>query len=236
MTRPRTGGTDLAYEKKHLDLLKAAADLFARQGYHDTSVRDLARGTGRSLSGLYYYFSGKDELLFQIQHHCYGTLQNTVQKALQNTKSGQDRLLTFISHHVAFFRHNMNEMKVLAHEDVTLTGNYGKQIVELKREYSQILIDILIDCEKELPRVTGRPSPEVAAFILFGAMNWLYTWPRRVRDLPAEQLATDIAQIFLCGFPGCPGATMDGVQRSILCAPQDFWKESVTRSRKTGSQ
>lgn len=235
MSSPATRhNNEMGYEKKHLDLLRAAADLFARQGYHDTSVRDLARKTGRSLSGLYYYFSGKEELLYQIQHHCYGTLLDAVQKTLLDTQGAQERLLTFISHHLAFFRHNMNEMKVLAHEDVTLTGDYGKRIVELKRDYSQVLIDILHECEDELPEISGRPTPEVAAFILFGAMNWLYTWPRRVRDLPAEKLATDIAQIFLCGFPGCPGTTMEGVQGSILCAPQDFWK--VGPSPKTDSQ
>ena len=213
------------YERKHLELLQAAAAVFAEQGYHDTSVRDLARRTGRSLSGLYYYFAGKEELLYQIQHHCYSTLLETVGKAVEEAETAQGRLLIFISHHLAFFHHNMNEMKVLAHEDVTLGGEYGTRILEVKREYSQMLIDILEQCNEELPPVPGRPSPEAAAFILFGAMNWLYTWPRRVRELPAEKLAADIAQIFLCGFPGCPGVTRGELQRTILCAPQDFWKE-----------
>jgi AcrR family transcriptional regulator len=62
-----------------VELLQAAAALFAEQGFHNASVRDLARVTGRSLSGLYYYFTTKEELLFQIQHHCYGTLLATVQ-------------------------------------------------------------------------------------------------------------------------------------------------------------
>jgi AcrR family transcriptional regulator len=218
-----------AYETKHLELLKAAAGLFARHGYHNTSVRDLARETGRSLSGLYYYFSEKEELLFQIQHHCYGALLDTMDTALREVTDPKERLVTFICRHLAFFRHNMDEMKVLAHEDVTLTGDYGKRILELKRKYTQVLVGILAACEAELPAVTGRPTPEVSALILFGAMNWLYTWPRRVRELPAEQLAGDIAQIFLCGYPGCPETGLNGMQHSILCAPQDFWKDGVPR-------
>ena len=52
-----------AYEARHIELLKAAAALFAQRGFHRTSIRDLARSTGRSLAGLYYYFSGTEELL-----------------------------------------------------------------------------------------------------------------------------------------------------------------------------
>jgi AcrR family transcriptional regulator len=115
-----------AYEAKHLEVLSAATALFASRGFHKTSVRELARATDRSLAGLYYYFSGKDELLFQIQHHCYGTLLDSVRIALKEASSPEEELVTFISHHLGYFRRNMDEMKVLAHEDLTLTGSYGR--------------------------------------------------------------------------------------------------------------
>lgn len=226
----------MAYEKNHLELLKAAAALFARRGYHKATIRDLARATGRSLSGLYYYFSGKDELLYQIQHHCYSTLHESTLRVLEPIEAPQDRLIAFISHHITFFRHNMDEMKVLAHEDVTLTGKLGEGILELKRRYSGLLVDVLADCEKELPEAPDRPSPEVAAFILFGAMNWLYTWPRRLRQRPADELAAAVAQIFLNGYPGCPGSPRTGMRESILCSPQNFWKGMVLPGPRTGTE
>ena len=223
-----TSAAPLAYEDKHIELLRAAAGLFAKRGFHDSSIRDLARITGRSLSGLYYYFSGKEELLFQIQHHCYSTLLATVQKVLTGEQSPREQLLTFISHHLAYFRHSMDEMKVLAHEDVTLSGEYGRRILELKRGYSQILIDIVTAYEEELPDRLGHPTPEVAAFLLFGAMNWLYTWPRRLRNLPAEELAEAVAQVFLCGYPGCSASAIPGIRESLVCPPRDFWRKAAS--------
>jgi AcrR family transcriptional regulator len=216
-----------AYEEKHLELLRAAASAIARHGYHNTSMRDLARAAGRSLSGLYYYFSGKEELLFQIQHHCYSTLLDIAREALAGVESPREKLLVFISHHIGFFRRNMDEMKVLAHEDLTLTGEYGARILEIKREYSQILIDIMAEYEAEVSPASssGHPSAEMAAFILFGAMNWLYTWPRRLRKLPAEELAAAVAQVFLCGYPECPAPALAGMRDSIFCSPQRFWKQ-----------
>jgi len=215
------------YDARHIEILKAAAALFARQGFHDSSIRDLAKATGRSLSGLYYYVSGKDELLFQIQHHCYHTLLTRIREVLAHEQNPREKLITFIAHHLTFFRHNMDEMKVLAHEDVTLTGNYAEQILALKREYSKVLIDIMEEYAADAPKNLNRPNPEIAAFALFGMMNWLYTWPKRVRDLPAPELAQAIAQLFLCGFPGCPATSMAALKESLACSPQEFWTEST---------
>lgn len=222
-----SGGS--AYEAKHLEVLQAAASLFARRGFHEASLRELSRKTGRSLSGLYHYFKGKEELLYQIQHHCYTGLLVNVRQVLEGADTPHQKLVYFISHHVGYFRRHMDEMKVLAHEDLTLTGEYGKRILELKREYSQILIDIVADyAVSALPR-PHRPPAEVAAFVLFGMMNWLYTWPRSLRRLPPEVLAEHIVQIFLCGFPGCTGTTLATVRDSLLCTPQrSFWKRRST--------
>jgi AcrR family transcriptional regulator len=220
--------TPLDYEAKHVELLQAAATLFAERGFHDASVRDLARATGRSLSGLYYYFTTKEELLFQIQHHCYGTLLATVKEAIGRTDTPREMLVTFIRHHLTYFRHNMNEMKVLAHEDLTLTGDYGGRILEIKRQYSRVLIDIVTELEQDLPPRPERPSPEVTAFLLFGAMNWLYTWPRRVRQLSAEELTASVAHVFLQGYPGAPTPAAPERREAVSAAAvHGFWREGV---------
>jgi AcrR family transcriptional regulator len=223
----RSNAAPAAYETRHIELLKAAATLFAERGFHRSSIRDLAKSTGRSLAGLYYYFSGKEELLFQIQHHCYGALLREVRKILADARTPHEKLITFISHHIAFFRHNMDEMKVLAHEDLTLTGEYLERIMALKREYSRILVDIVAAAEPAADDRPDRPAPEVAAFVLFGMMNWLYTWPKRLRRLPAEEIAATIAQIFLCGYPGCSVAELADLRERLVCNRQGFWKRKA---------
>src|SRR4029077_21045491 len=51
--------------------LSRAAKVFADQGYHSTTMRDLAAATGMSLAGMYYYVRGKEELLYRIQERCF---------------------------------------------------------------------------------------------------------------------------------------------------------------------
>lgn len=43
-------------------ILEVATTSFARYGYHGTSIRDLAKQVGISISTLYYYFENKDQL------------------------------------------------------------------------------------------------------------------------------------------------------------------------------
>ena len=52
------------YDEQLQQILKTSAKIFAEKGFHRTSIRDIARATGMSLAGIYYYFRTKEELLF----------------------------------------------------------------------------------------------------------------------------------------------------------------------------
>ncbi|GAB3073473.1 TetR/AcrR family transcriptional regulator [Intrasporangium mesophilum] len=51
---------------KREEILTAALDVIARNGYQRTSVRDLADAVGLSQAGLLHYFSSKEELFAEI--------------------------------------------------------------------------------------------------------------------------------------------------------------------------
>lgn len=51
---------------KREEILAVALDLFARNGYDRTSVREVARMTGLSQAGLLHHFSSKEELFTEV--------------------------------------------------------------------------------------------------------------------------------------------------------------------------
>src|SRR5215475_12352716 len=112
------------YDQRLVFVLKTAAAIFAQKGYHSTSIRDIARATGMSLSGLYYYFKGKEELLFLIQDYCFGTLIETCENLLEGVEDPIARLKLLIENHLNYFVNNMNEMKVLSHEANSISGTF----------------------------------------------------------------------------------------------------------------
>jgi AcrR family transcriptional regulator len=186
------------YDEKLQLILKTSAKIFAEKGFHHTSVRDIARATKMSLSGLYYYFTTKEELLFLIQERCFVTLLQRWEPAADPQSDVRARIRAFAENHLSFFLHNMPEMKVMAHEDESLTGDFQDKILVLKRRYVKIIMDLI----GELQGQDGGKAIDlrVATFALFGMMNWIYTWYQPKRDLPFPQLIEQMLRIYFFGL------------------------------------
>lgn len=58
--------TDEYREAKRAEILAAAAELFARNGFHATSMADIIAATGMSAGAVYRYFRSKDELIAAV--------------------------------------------------------------------------------------------------------------------------------------------------------------------------
>lgn len=186
------------YDEKLQQILKTAARIFADKGFHHTSVRDISRATKMSLSGLYYYFATKEELLYLIQERCFVTLLQRWEHAATPRTDARARIRAFAENHLSFFLHNMHEMKVMAHEDESLTGDFDDRILVLKRRYVKVVMDLVGELQAQ---ERGRGVDlRVASFALFGMMNWIYTWYQPKRDLPLPQLIEQMLRLYFFGL------------------------------------
>ncbi|MDQ3697540.1 MAG: TetR/AcrR family transcriptional regulator [Gemmatimonadota bacterium] len=192
------------HDQKLDALLADAARVFAQHGYHRTSMRDLASASGVSLSGLYYYVSGKEELLFLIQSRSFASVIAGQRERLAGVTDPAERLARFIDSHLDFFATHMAEMKVLSHEAGSLSGDYLARVNAAKRDYTRLLMDILAQVEESYGG--AQINRRVAAYTLFGMMNWIYTWYDPLGDVGVELLSQSICRLFLGGYVGLPVA------------------------------
>ena len=192
------------YDRRLQALLLAASKTFAERGFHATSMRDLSRASGMSLAGIYHYVKSKDELLYLIQDRCFAQVISGARAAIARDQDPRARLATFIRHHVVFFAAHMEEMKVLSHEAEQLAGPLRGQIRKRKREYVNLLLQLLEGVEG------SRIGPQTAAFALFGMVNWIYTWYHPSGPIGPEQLGEEMGQLFLDGFmqPAAPASAL----------------------------
>jgi hypothetical protein len=109
----------------------------------------------------------------------------------------------FIRTHLEYFLANPKSMKVLSHEDDVLTGELGKDITSLKRQYYHCCAD-LVDALKAARGL--KFNSRVAVLSLFGMMNWIYTWYNANVDGDAAVVAREIGDIFLSGIYAIPAA------------------------------
>ena len=188
------------YDQKLVHVLKTSAAVFADKGYHSTSMRDISRATKMSLSGLYYYFNSKEELLFLIQDYCFSTVIEDCRRLLEGIDDPVRRLKLLIENHLNYFVQNMNEMKVLSHEADSISGDLFKKVNTKKRQYVNLVMNLLGEIARE-NRIEG-VDVRVATFSLFGMMNWIYNWYNPRKDVDVAGLSNNITRLFLSGFLG----------------------------------
>jgi AcrR family transcriptional regulator len=190
------------FDRRLARILTHATSVFCEKGYAAASMRDLSRASGTSLSGLYYYFKSKEELLYLIQKHTFTTIVDSLRVRLEEVSHPAEGIRAFILNHLEYFLANQKAMKVLSHEDDVLKNGFGSEIAAIKREYYRICVELLDNYK----RARGLEfSSRTAVLTLFGMMNWIYTWYNPRVDGDAGALAREMGDIFLRGIGAAPG-------------------------------
>jgi len=193
--------TQKGREKKGLDeILEKSAKLMALKGYSGTSMRDLAKTTGRSLSGLYHYFNNKEELLFIINQRGFSSLVEISRSLMKEENNVAKRLRKLIWNHVNFFSLHQSEMRVMMFGTQEIDQEKRKIISQLKHIYAddfKITVSeyIFIMTEKQL----DKKHLDRKSYLLFGMMNWVYGWFSTDEHGTVEELVEDIYTTFTLG-------------------------------------
>lgn len=192
-------------ERKHEQILAAAARLMARQGFQGTSIRDVARETGSSLAGMYHYFASKEDLLFQIQHRVFSDLLAKQERAV-GAGTSDEKLRALLRTHLAYFTRHQEELKVCTYELDSLTGTPYEEVKAVRRRYYDLVADVVGDllgrADRNGPGESGPVSVRHAALFVFGMLNWIFMWFDPERDGPAERLGDEMYRLVMQGLAG----------------------------------
>lgn len=184
------------YDEKLIQILRSACSIFAEKGFHHATVRDVAAATGVSPAGLYYYFKSKEELLFLILENTLRGLLEAIRAETTEARDPVDLLKGIARAHLFFMEENRNEMRVLAQEWGTLSGPSDQEVKRVMRGYSALMIRTL----RRLSPERSTQELRAAAFGLFGMLSWVDRWYAPEEDLPMDQLAEELSNLFLGGF------------------------------------
>jgi TetR/AcrR family transcriptional regulator, cholesterol catabolism regulator len=184
-------------EAKLQHILLHAAQTFADEGFEGTSMRDISRVTGVSLSGLYYYFESKQKLLYLIQYNTFTFVMERLQARLHTVNDPIARLRVLVENHIEYFLSHPSEMKVLAHEEEALDPPFRDEVAAIKRRYYALARETFDGVAPD--GLAPGIQPRVAVLSLFGMMNWVYKWHNPEIDPGAEELTNAILALFLNG-------------------------------------
>jgi AcrR family transcriptional regulator len=183
------------YETRLSSILRAASRIIARDGFEGASVRDVAAKANIGLSGIYYYFESKDELLYLLQHHTFSSLVASLSRRLEEATSPREKLKAVIDNHFQFFINNMDDLKVCVHEMESLSGKYYKAVLAIRREYYRLVRSVIAENAGR-----SRPASDLTTLFLFGSLNWVYMWYDPEKNPDIEKLSNQLMKVFLDGI------------------------------------
>ena len=199
MARPRAAG----YDDQREQMLARAAELFARQGYTATTMNQVAAACGVSKPTLYHYFTDKQSLLLHIAGGHVARLE-TLFDGLPPGLDAPARLRALIDRFMAAYAGAQHQHRVLTEDVRFLPEPEREQVLAAQRRVVARFAEAVAALRPELqPRGLHRPL----TMLLFGMMNWTFTWLRPEGALSYEALGEMIAELFCGGLPSVGRST-----------------------------
>jgi TetR/AcrR family transcriptional regulator len=191
-----------AYDDQRDAILARAAELFARQGYTATSMNEVAAACGVSKAGLYHYVRDKQELLFQITAGHVARLEQVIAEVNEAQQAGGDggaeeRLRALILRFVREYASAQHEHRVLTEDVRFLDEAEREQVMAAQRRVVAAFGDAIGAVRPSLSR---NELEKPLAMLLFGMINWMFTWLRPDGSLTHEQMAPLVADLFFGGL------------------------------------
>jgi AcrR family transcriptional regulator len=187
----------VAIETRYGDIVRAAAEVFARRGVHQASIREIAQAAGLSLAGLYHYVGGKDELVFLVLDRALDTLIDALDEALAAAPGPEAKLLALVRTHLDFGFHHATELKLVNRDWEALSEPRRAEIGAKRQAYLQRGLAVLRDVDPH-----GRPGDELlsATNLLLGMLNGIARRPFLTSSDDVRTLARQVGALFLHGF------------------------------------
>ncbi|MEP7303680.1 MAG: TetR/AcrR family transcriptional regulator [Caldimonas sp.] len=202
MPRGRARG----YDDQREQILARAAKLFARRGYTATSMNEVAEACGVSKPSLYHYFHDKRQLLVEIAAAHIARLEALVDEVGAEARAPEERVRRLIGAFLAVYASSQAEHRVLTEDVKFLQPADRRRVLDGERKVVAAFADAIAEARPEL-RDHNLDKP--LTMLLFGMMNWMFTWLRPRGELSHADMAPVVAELFFGGLgavrtPGPP--------------------------------
>jgi len=188
-------------EIKREAVLRAAAQAFNENGFHATSLDDIAEHLGVTKPTLYYYFKNKDEILFECVRVGLGMLKQAISDIDMPDSTVLDKLIAAMRKYAEIITMDFGMCLVRVGED-PLPPESRKKLRRLKagidREFRN-LIQQGID-----KGVLAPVDAKIAAFTIAGALSWIGRWYRPDGPLSPEEIADQCIAVLMNGVARQP--------------------------------
>jgi AcrR family transcriptional regulator len=177
-------------------IIGAAVAVFARKGFHGSTIREISSRAGVSVPGLYHHFSSKEHLLERIMDDTMDSLIETTEEAASKVDTEPaDRLQAIVAAHVRFHIEFQSESFVGNTEIRSLNGRARDRILSKRDRQRAFFAQAIFDGQRA--GCFSVPYPVETTRGIVTMCTAVATWYRPNRPLSPEQIVRRYCTIAL---------------------------------------
>jgi TetR/AcrR family transcriptional regulator, cholesterol catabolism regulator len=180
------------------ELTREAAKLFARKGYHGTSIGDIAEALGVQKGSLYAHIASKEDLLYETMREGAAAFHAALD-AIPEELPATEKIRLALRGHLRVVVEQLDVATVFVQEWRYLKGPRRDEIVAERRRYEERIRDLFRE-GRELSELRADLDEAIAGLLLLSAANWAYTWLQAGRD--TDELADRFYALLVDGMRG----------------------------------
>jgi TetR/AcrR family transcriptional regulator, cholesterol catabolism regulator len=180
------------------ELTRQAARLFAEQGYHGTSIGDIAKALGVQKGSLYAHIESKQDLLYETMRDGAAAFHAALDE-IPDDLPAVKKIRLALRGHLRIVADQLDVATVFVREWRYLDGARRDEIVAERRRYEERFRALFRE-GRELGELRTDLDEASAALLALSAANWAYTWLAAGRD--TDELADRFFAILIDGTRG----------------------------------
>jgi len=197
MARPKSSEHDI----KRDAILDVAAQCFARASYPASSMNDIAAAMGTSKARLYHYYESKDAILFDLldryTQQLLAVIAQAEARAQRGNMSERAALHELVRSFLAEYESSATRHSALLHATPFLPELQREQILNRQRD---VVAAVTRFVRRAYPERVNASNQTALTMMLFGMINWTFTWLRPGGAISYAAFAEEVVQTLEHGF------------------------------------
>jgi AcrR family transcriptional regulator len=150
------------------EIIDAAREVFARKGFNEATLDDVAERAEFGKGTLYNYFPNKEALFASVIEDCFASMKRIAEEAFGSNLTFSEKVERFVRDELSFFFNNLEGVQLMMREAHHM--RLGNPLMQLMPQLLAIVSDT-IGAEQRRRRVISNAEPIDLAMIL---LNMLY--------------------------------------------------------------
>ena len=192
---------------KYHQILEAAVRVFARQGFYQSTIAQIAKEAGVADGTIYLYFKNKDDIL--VQFFSYRTKQvfESFREEVDRAQTSADKLRNLVRRHLAEFQRDRDGAVVYQVETHQSSRLAEDQIREMSQMYRDLISEIVEQGQQEGNIRKDLYVGLVKRFIIGAVDEVINTWLHSNGEYDLVSMADPLVELFMTGIGQRPAAT-----------------------------